>query len=369
MPISRGSGSVNQLPDRRIDLDDLDPLDHLTFEFQGSIRTIEQMLVETYTDAFVVIQDGALVREQYFDGMRSSDTHLLMSVSKSLTGVLAGILIERGVIDLDVDVPTYVAELRGTAWDGCTIEHLLNMRAGTRFTEDDYDDPDNDGRLIEFVSGYMTHDRVDLPANTAEWIRQLRNDGAHGGNFRYRSILPDVLAWVLEAATGLTFAKLFADLVWSRIGAEHDANIIVDAVRFPVVEGGISASAMDVARFGLMCLQRGSVVGTQVVPASWINRLHGRDDELIEAYRDSSDPRFPSACYRDFWWVMDPDVGIYSGHGINGQTLLVHHPSNAVIVKLSTWPDRMDEGLAEMTETALLAICEELAGQQRPKWR
>ncbi len=355
VPIGRGDGPIYELPNRRIDLD------HVTFEFEGRVRTIGQMLVETHTDSFVVIHNGGLVCEQYFDGMRASDTHLLMSVSKSLTGVVAGILIDRGVIDLDADVPTYVSELRGTAWDGCTIEHLLSMRAGTRFSEDDYDDPDNDGRLIEFVSGYTTHDRLDLPANIAEWIRQLRNDRAHGGKFQYRSILPDVLAWVLEAVSGTPFADLFADLVWGRIGAEHDADIIVDSVGFPVVEGGISASAMDVARFGFMCLQSGSIAGAEVVPSGWIDRLHQRDEVLIDAFGGSSDPRFPIACYRDFWWILDPDKAIYSGLGINGQTLLVHHPSNTVLVKLSTWPDRMDKRLAEMTETALLAICAALS--------
>ena len=49
------------------------------------------------------------------------------------------------------------------------------MRAGTRFDEEDYDDPDSDGRLIEQISGYTTRFRSDLPANTYEWIGQLDN--------------------------------------------------------------------------------------------------------------------------------------------------------------------------------------------------
>ena len=130
------------------------------------------------------------------------------------------------------------------------MQHLLDMRAGTRFDEENYDDPDSDGRLIEQVSGYTTRLRADLPADTYEWIRQLVNDEPHGGAFKYRSILPDVLAWVMTAATGETFADLFADHVWSQFAAD-DADIIVDAAGFPIVEGGICTTLEDLARVRL----------------------------------------------------------------------------------------------------------------------
>ena len=64
----------------------------------------------------------------------------------------------------------------------------------------------------------------------------------------------------------------------------------------------------------------------------------------------------PNACYRDFWWVYDSVAGIYCGLGINGQMLMIHHPSNTVIAKFSTWPDRMDYGLADLTDAGLLAL-------------
>ncbi|MEP7114857.1 MAG: serine hydrolase, partial [Ilumatobacteraceae bacterium] len=287
-----------------------------------------------------------------------TDTHLLMSVSKSLTSTLAGVLVGKGIIDPAGFVPDYIHSLRGTSWEGCTLQHLLDMRAGTRFDEENYDDPDSDGRLIEQISGYTSLVRSDLPANTYDLISQAINASDHGGPFQYRSILPDVMAWVMCAATEQTFAELFSQHVWSHV-AHRDADIIVDAAGFPVVEGGICTTVEDLARFGVMCLQGGEFGGHQVVPGDWMSRPTSRSQELIDAFvlQHDSGRAGPNACYRDFWWVYDSVAGIYCGLGINGQTLMIHHPSNTVIVKFSTWPDRMDDALADLTDAGLLALC------------
>jgi CubicO group peptidase (beta-lactamase class C family) len=323
--------------------------------------TIGEMLDATYTDGFMVVHDGSVLLEHYGGLMQPIDTHLLMSVSKSLTATLAGVLVGEGVIDPARFVPDYIHSLRGTSWEGCTLQHLLDMRAGTKFDEDDYDNPDSDGRLIEQVSGYTTRTRSDIPADTYEWIRQVPNASDHGGPFQYRSILPDVLAWVMCEATGETFADLFSRHIWSQLAA-NDAEIIADPAGFPVVEGGICTTLEDLARFGVMCLQRGALGGHQIVPNSWMHRPTTFNEDLIYAFvlPLQAGRAGPNSCYHDFWWVYDSVVGIYCGLGINGQTLMIHHPSNTVIAKLSTWPDRMDYVLADLTDAGLLALCESL---------
>ena len=317
------------------------------------------MLEATFTDAVMVVHDGAVVFEHFGVGMQPTDRHLLMSVSKSLTSTLAGVLVERGLIEPTGYVVDYVPRLHGTSWEGCTLQHLLDMRAGTKFDEEDYANPDSDGRLIEQVSGYTTRLRSDIAADTYEWIAELPNARPHGGPFQYRSILPDVLAWVMCEATGQTFPELFSHHVWSQL-AGHDADIIVDASGFPVVEGGFCTTLEDLARFGVMCLQHGEFAGRQIVPADWMRRPTTRNAELIEAFAPlrQSARVGPNACYRDYWWVYDAVAGIYCGLGINGQVLMIHHPSNTVIAKFSTWPDRMDDRLADLTDAGLLALCD-----------
>ena len=205
---------------------------------------------------------------------------------------------------------------------------------------------------------YTTRLRSDIPADTYFWIAQLPNTADHGGPFQYKSILPDVLAWVMCEATGQTFPDLFSQHIWSHLAA-NDADIIVDSAGFPVVEGGICTTLEDLARFGVMCLHHGQFGGRQIVPSDWMHRPTTGNQELIDAFvlqRRAGRAR-PNSCYHDYWWVYDSVAGIYCGLGINGQTLMIHHPSNTVIAKFSTWPDRMDYALSDLTDAGLLALC------------
>lgn len=333
MPIRRGEAPVRQLPARSIDLGSV-PVDHA-----GDSFTYIDMLHATYTDACVVVHDGHIVFEYYDVGIRADQPHLLMSVSKSLTATLIGVLVGQGVVEPEGLVTDYVTDLRNTAWAGCTVQHLLDMRAGIRFSEDDMDDLECDGVLLEQVSGYTTGSRPNLPATTADWIRILPSQQAHGGPFAYRSILVDVLGWIAEAVTGERFADLFSRLIWQRLGVEQDGDLIVDAAGFPVVEGGFCTTARDLARFGVMHLQRGEVSGTQVVPGEWIDRVVTRDPT-----------------YTDCWWVGDITLGCYSGYGLGGQQLLIDRSSQTVVVKLSSWPKRTDPLLAAFADEANMTI-------------
>ena len=108
------------------------------------------MLASTYTDGFLVLHRGSVVCEQYFNAMTPDTPHLLMSVSKSVVSTVAGILWERGLLDVSAAVETIVPELAGTSFRGATVQHLLDMRAGTHFDET-YDNPQSDVRQYERV--------------------------------------------------------------------------------------------------------------------------------------------------------------------------------------------------------------------------
>ena len=196
--ISRGQGPVAQLPRDERSLDAFD------FSHRGETMSFRQMLEATYTDGILVLQDGAVLFESYVDGMDPSDRHLLMSMSKSLTSILCGVLIGRDCLRVEDQVVEHVPELRGTSWEGCRVQHLLDMRSGTRW------DYDVDEYTILDVSDYRTHSRRDIPADTASWLRAIGNSHEHGGPFRYISLASDVLGWVLEKAGGESFVDVFS---------------------------------------------------------------------------------------------------------------------------------------------------------------
>jgi CubicO group peptidase (beta-lactamase class C family) len=348
--ISRGDGPTLELPRAERDLAGFH------FDHAGQKLSFPQMLEATYTDGMLVLHDGAVLFEHYAGEMSASDTHLLMSASKSLTATLCGVLVGRGLLRPEDAVTDHIEELRGTAWEGCTLQHLLDMRAGTRW------DYDTDEYTILDVSDYRCHARRDIPSDTAAWIRSIGNSHEHGGPFRYVSLVSDVLGWVLERAGGGRFAELFSREIWCAIGAERDAEILLDASGFAVVEGGICAALRDLGRFGQMCLQGGEFAGHRVVPAAWLERLLVRDQELIDAYANSPDhdPAMPDAFYHDQWWIWDAARGVYCASGMNGQALLVHRPSRTVVVKFSTHPGALDTDLFALQDAGMLALCESL---------
>ena len=150
--------------------------------------------------------------------MTPTDLHLLMSISKSIVSTLCGVLIGRGELHADDVVPEDADELAGTSWDECTVQQLLDMRTGTEW---EYDRDEED---IFDVSGYRDHTRTDLPRGTASWIPTIGNTHRHGREFRYVSLVTDVLGWVLEQAGDAPLTELISREIWSRIGAERDAN-------------------------------------------------------------------------------------------------------------------------------------------------
>jgi CubicO group peptidase (beta-lactamase class C family) len=354
--IARGMGPVSELEHG-------DPADIGRVEFasaDGQRWTVAQMVESTFTDGFLVLHRGRVVVERYGSGLAPSTRHLLMSVSKSLTATLAGALIGQGRLAPADLVTDHVSELRGTSFDGCTVQHLLDMRAGTRFSEE-YDDPASDVRVSEQVAGWRPRTTPGLPPSLFEYIPGL-GGGPHGAQFEYRSILPDVLAWVLERAGGGRFAELFSREVWSKIGAEEDAAVTVDPHGYAYVDGGICVTLRDLARLGQMHLQEGEYNGRRIVPASWVQACLREDSQLAAEFQASEFAgRAADGMYHNYWWVLDPARGVYTGWGIHGQQLLIHVPANVVVAKLSTWPTPSYGDYDDLQNRAAIALAEALA--------
>jgi CubicO group peptidase (beta-lactamase class C family) len=334
----------------------------IPFATQSGEFTVGEFLRRTYTDGFLVIHQGAIVAEQYFNGLRPGTTHLLMSVSKSVTGLVAGALAGKGALDVTALVESVVPELADTSFAGARVQHLLDMRTGTRFVED-YDDPDAEIAVSDQVYLWRPDEGKPRPACGLEYFATLANDGPHGGPFRYRSILIDVLAWVLEKAGGARFADLVSRELWQPMGAEHDAEITVDAHGNALADGGINATLRDAGRVGLLALRRGHARDAQVIPGAWLDdTVVGAPDgpAAFQAGDGATGAYHLRAHYRNCWWVTDPGLPMFSAAGIHGQHIFVHVPSQTVVVKLSSWPEATSDSMRQATAAAVLAIAESL---------
>jgi CubicO group peptidase (beta-lactamase class C family) len=150
-----------------------------------------------------------------------------------------------------------------------------------------------------------------------------------------------------------------SEALWSRIGAEQDAEITIrHGVTLP--DGGICVSLRDLARFALLQLREGMVGDVQVVPREWVMDTRHGDTAAREAFaRSETEAEFPGGMYRNQWWVLEPGT-VYSGMGIHGQFAYVNVPADVVCVKLSTWPTPLDVSFEACCLTAFGAIAAHL---------
>ncbi|MBT3703588.1 MAG: serine hydrolase, partial [Alphaproteobacteria bacterium] len=186
----------------------------LSLDRDGQSIDLQGYLEQTATDGFVVLHKGRIVCEHYRNDMTSTTPHILMSVSKSMLGLLAGILIDKHILDDTKQVTVYLPELADTAYAGATIRHLLDMRAGIEFDEDYLI---TSGPIIDYrkATNWNPPEPGDKPSDLRSFFESLKtSDGPHGGRFHYVSPNTDMLAWVIERAAGQRYADLMSEHLW-----------------------------------------------------------------------------------------------------------------------------------------------------------
>ncbi|MCV7075135.1 serine hydrolase domain-containing protein [Mycobacterium szulgai] len=332
--ISRGTGPTAALPAACAPLADIG-----VTRTRGVDTTVSAVMAATATDGWAVSHCESIVAEHYLDGMGAHTRHLMFSVSKSLVGAVVGALHEAGAIKLDAPVTTFVPALANCGYAGATVRHLLDMRSGIKFSED-YDDPVAEIHLLDQAMGWAPKTSPDGPATLRDFLLTLRQKSAHGGSFQYRSCETDVLGWICEVAGAQPMPELMSELVWSRIGAQCDATIGVDADGTGFFDGGVSACLTDMIRFGSLFLRDGvSLTGRQVVPAEWIvDTLDGGPDSRQAFAASPDDTELPGGMYRNQMWFPYRGNDVVLCLGMCGQMIYVNRTAEVVAAKLSTQP-------------------------------
>lgn len=324
---------------------------------------VQAVLDDTCTDAVVIVHGGRVVFERYAGQTRSDTPHLLMSITKSVVGCVAGNLVDRGLLDPAQPLTDHVPELADGGYRGARVRDVLDMRSGIKFSEE-YTDPTAQVRVMEEAMGWRPASGHVPPSWTYAYLTTLSAARSHGGVFEYRSCETDVLGWVCERAAGIRMADLISEVVWSPIGAERDAEITCDGVGTAIHDGGMCATARDLARFGVMLLGGGEIGGRRVVPERWLHESWVVDPTVHEAFAASaSGPYLPGGWYRNQFWFMPRAYGhVLVGLGIYGQMLYVDPTTATVAVKLSSWPDAQSPAMLHDTLRAFDAVGGTLAG-------
>ena len=323
----------------------------------GGQAGIDAFLSATQTDAFIVTHRGHVLAEHYANGMGPATPHILMSVSKSMLGLLAGILAGNGVLDPEAPAQHYVPEIGNSAFRNATVRQLLDMRSALAFDEDYLATA---GPIVEYRKA--TNWNPLGPGETASDLRSFlptlaATSGPHGGAFNYVSPCTDLLGWIIERAANRRYADLFSELIWRPLGAAWPAYITVDRLGAPRCAGGMCVTALDLARIGQLLVNGGRRGARQIVPASWIDDIAANGDP--RAWQAGPFlPYFPGRDmhYRAKWYVERGRHPVLSGLGIHGQHLFVDRARQIVVVKFSSQAQPLDAGAIRMTSHAVDAI-------------
>ncbi len=318
-------------------------------QVQPASLELDRFFEHTDTDGMAILHRGRLVFERYANGMTPQTPHILMSVSKSMLGLLVSMLDiapERRVAD-------FVPELASTAYRGARLRHLLDMRAGIAFNEDYLA---TSGPIVEYrkATGWNPLAAGEPPSDLHSFYSKLvESGGAHGGPMHYVSPNSDLLGWIVERATGRRYAELMSELLWKPAGAEYSAYVTVDRLGAARCAGGMCVTLLDLARVGQWMLETHS---------KFMDDLDANGDARAWSDGDMA-PYFPGLPirYRNQWYVLEGEPPLYFGFGIHGQFLFVDPRNALVIAKLSSQAAPLDTARIGLAVQAALEIRKFLA--------
>ncbi len=272
-----------------------------------------------HVDAVLLARDGQIVVDEYFHGYGPKALHTFQSVTKGVTSVLFGILVDRGYVkNLDDPVWKYLSHREGHRWIDerydATLHDLLSMTVGLEWNEDvHYTDPRNDNTRMN-ASGDSVGYTLDRPRRP-DWER---------GRYEYQSGLAILLGAVIHAASGSYVDEFATEHLFAPLGID-EFRWLKDPDGTRHTGGGLFMRPRDMLKVGQLLLDDGTWDGRRIVSEDWIRRSttvqsHGNADE--HGYQ---------------WWLgrfsnADREVRSVTHGGYGGQYLHVFRDERAVVV-------------------------------------
>ncbi|WP_448566276.1 serine hydrolase domain-containing protein [Thalassotalea ganghwensis] len=313
-------------------------IDDVTFKVLGDEREItwRESLASNYTDGILVLHQGKIVYEKYLGCLKEDGKHAAMSMTKSLTGLIAEILIAQQKLDDKALVSSIIPELTNSAFGSATVRQVMDMTTAIKYSEN-YSDPNAEIWQYSAAASPLPKPKSYQGANGYyEYLQTLPQQGQHGQQFAYKTVNTDALGWIISKVSGKKLTELLSDLLWRKIGAEQDAYMTIDAKGTPFAGGGLSAGLRDLARIGQLMLNRGEMNGVRLFPESVVENIEQGGDKQAFAYAGYKTLRGGS--YRSMWWVFHNEHGAYAARGVHGQTIYIDPSAEMVIVRFSSHP-------------------------------
>jgi len=353
--VSRGLGGpilFNHLVDEHID--------SITFIPLGMSRamTWAESLSANYTDGILILHKGTIVYEKYLGCLKETGKHAAMSMTKSLTGLLAEILVAEGRLDDGAKVSSIIPELKNSAFGSATVRQVMDMTTALDYSED-YSDPKADIWVYSAAASPLPKAKdYKGPNGYFEYLQTVQKSGKHGIDFGYKTINTDALGWIISRVSGQGLTELLFEKIWSKIGAEQDAYMTVDGKGTPFAGGGLSAGLRDLGRIGQLMLNGGVFNGERLFPESVVRSIEKGGDK--GAFRKAGYKALEGGSYRSMWWVFHNDHKAYAARGVHGQTIYVDPAAQMVIVRFASFPAAQNAQIDPTSLPAYQAVAEYL---------
>jgi CubicO group peptidase (beta-lactamase class C family) len=282
--------------------------------------------------SLLVIRNGVIVSETYYQDFKQDTPHELYSVTKSFTSTLIGIALDQGLLDgIDRPALEYFPNLGVEAVDAeksaMTVENLLTMTSGLDWLEGD----------PVYRAMYMSRD-------WNKYVLDIPMCAPPGAEFNYCSGCTHVLSAILRQEIKMDQRKFADRYLFGPLGIDEyqwdtsaEGNLIGG--------WGLYLTPRDMARLGYLFLQEGKWQGQQIVSADWVRKATAKHVETGDDWD-----------YGYQWWV-EPDLGSYSAIGRYGQLIYVHPAANLVVVTTAAAND--SDPILDMIKDVILSAVED----------
>lgn len=337
------------------------PLSSVKYYSKGikSEEEFDSFFTRTDSTAFLLMKDGRIICEKYYNGFKRDSVFRIYSVTKSFISALIGIAVEEKLIrSVDDKITVYLPELKKNRFaESLTLKDLLLMNSGIRMKD-----------------GYMPwhgEPKTYLSYDCRRFALKCPI-GPPGNQFHYNDYHPLLLGLVLERITGKSVTDYLYDNLWAPMGAEYEAFFSCDSLNnmFEKSESGLNIRAVDLLRFGKLLLENGKVDGKQIVPSDWITQMTSPPENVnSERYKFYNGHPWgklvfnrPENYYKYFWWgskLSDTEYDYYA-LGILGQVLYISPSNNTIAIRLGNnwkvgdwWPRVLQGIITDLSKTSL----------------
>lgn len=309
-------------------------LDLAQLTVAGQSLPVEQYLRATHTDGFIVLHQGRIVYERYFGDFGQHQPHIWASMTKSVTGLLAAMLVAEGKLDPQAPLRNYVPELAGNPFGEATVQRNLDMEVAVGYPQ--ALPPD----LGLFGAVGIVPRKEGAPDNIYDFLKVAHATGKPGDDpaWYYQNGSAEAVGWAVRRIAGQRWSQLVTERLWTRF-ADDDAYASIDRQGTEMASGGLNSTLRDAARFAeaVRLAMSGDSSGPISPEAARIAFAPATNQDRFA--RGNLVSGREGYGYRNYWFQCNDGDGSVEASGRFGQRIYINPRRGLTVVKFSASPD------------------------------